>query len=154
MKKGKSVKLTGFKSFKVSYGTVDYKNLKSIYLNIQSWVEPKDFLENAEKIIAYLIKRIKLSISDEYFQYLEKYQAKYGKKTVLLMQVGSFHEIYSCNIRQKNPEIYQIADILNLIVSRKDKSEPISESNHLMCGFPSVATSKFIKLLIDCSSVV
>ena len=64
MKKGKSVKLTGFKSFKVSYGTVDYKNLKSIYLNIQSWVEPKDFFENAERIINYLIKKIKLSISE------------------------------------------------------------------------------------------
>jgi len=58
MKKGKSVKLTGFKSFKVSYGTVDYKNLKSIYLNIQSWVEPKDFFESAERIINYLIKKI------------------------------------------------------------------------------------------------
>lgn len=64
MKKGKSVKLTGFKSFKVSYGTVDYKNLKSIYLNIQSWVEPKDFFESAERIINYLIKKIKLSISE------------------------------------------------------------------------------------------
>lgn len=64
MKKGKSVKLTGFKSFKVSYGTVDYKNLKSIYLNIQSWVEPKDFFENPERVINYLIKRIKLTISD------------------------------------------------------------------------------------------
>lgn len=64
MKKGKSVKLTGFKSFKVSYGTVDYKNLKSIYLNIQSWVEPKDFFDNAERTINYLIKRIKLSISE------------------------------------------------------------------------------------------
>jgi hypothetical protein len=64
MKKGKSVKLTGFKSFKVSYGTVDYKNLKSIYLNIQSWVEPKDFFDNSERIINYLIKKIKLTISE------------------------------------------------------------------------------------------
>jgi DNA mismatch repair protein MutS len=94
-------------------------------------------------------KQPKITISDEYFQYMDKYQAKYGKKTIVIMQVGSFHEIYSCNIRKKNPDIYQIADILNLIVSRKDKSEPESESNHLMCGWPCVATSKFIKLLID-----
>ena len=94
-------------------------------------------------------KPAKITISDEYFQYMDKYQAKYGKKTIVIMQVGSFHEIYSCSIRKKNPEIYQIADILNLVVSRKDKSEPISESNHLMCGWPCVATTKFIKLLID-----
>ena len=62
------------------------------------------------------VKNQKLNISDEYFQYLDKYQEKYGKKTVLLMQVGSFHEIYSCEIRKKNPEIYKVADILNLIV--------------------------------------
>ncbi len=91
----------------------------------------------------------KLSISDEYFQYLDKYQAKYGKKTVLFMQVGSFHEIYSCEIRKKNPEIYQIADILNLIVSRKDKSEPVSEANYCMAGFPSVSCRKFINLLVE-----
>lgn len=95
-------------------------------------------------------KPVKITISDEYFQYLDKYQAKYGKKTIVIMQVGSFHEIYSCVIRKKNPEIYQIADILNLIVSRKDKSEPVSESNHLMMGWPSVSTStKFVKLLIE-----
>ena len=91
----------------------------------------------------------KLTISDEYFQYLDKYQAKYGKKTVVLMQVGSFHEIYSCEVRKKNPEIYQIADVLNLLVSKKDKGESVSESNHLMCGYPISASSKFIKLLID-----
>jgi hypothetical protein len=64
MKKGKSIKLTGYKSFKVSYGTVDFKNLKSVYLNIQSWVEPKDFIENAEKIINHLTRTIKLTIGD------------------------------------------------------------------------------------------
>ncbi len=95
------------------------------------------------------LKPAKITISDEYFQYLDKYQAKYGKKTIVIMQVGSFHEIYSCGIRKKNPEIYQLADILNLVVSRKDKSEPMSESNHLMMGWPVVATSKFVKLLID-----
>lgn len=91
----------------------------------------------------------KLNISDEYFLYLDKYQSKYGKKTVLFMQVGSFHEMYSCVIRKKNSEIYQIADVLNLVVSRKDKNEPISESNFCMAGFPSVSIRKFINILMD-----
>ena len=58
MKKGKSAKLAGYRYYKINYGTVDSKTLKSIYLNIQSWVEPKDFFENAERVINYLIKRI------------------------------------------------------------------------------------------------
>ncbi len=94
-------------------------------------------------------KTSKITISDEYFQYLDKYQEKYGDKTIVLMQVGSFHEIYSCEVRKKNQSIYQIADMLNLVVSRKDKSIPVSESNHLMCGWPCGASSKFLKILVD-----
>jgi dTDP-4-dehydrorhamnose 3,5-epimerase-like enzyme len=41
MKKGKSCVLKGFKNLKCSYGTVDAKNFKSLYLNIQTWAEPK-----------------------------------------------------------------------------------------------------------------
>ena len=75
--------------------------------------ESEENKENKESKENKPNKNAKLSISDEYFQYLDKYQSKYGKKTVLLMQVGSFHEIYSCEIRKKNPEIYQVADLLN-----------------------------------------
>ena len=64
MKKGKSTKLTIHKSFKVTYGTVDFKNLKSIYLNIQSWAEPIEFFENAQRIINYLIKNVRHTISE------------------------------------------------------------------------------------------
>ena len=38
MKKGKSVKLNLYNPIKSVYGTVDSKNLKSVYINIQSWV--------------------------------------------------------------------------------------------------------------------
>ena len=40
MKKGKTSQLKGFKTAKVLYGTVDSVKLKSLYLNIQTWVEP------------------------------------------------------------------------------------------------------------------
>jgi len=44
MKKGKTAKLKLFNDAKCYYGTVDYKNLKTIYIVLQSWVEPiKDF---------------------------------------------------------------------------------------------------------------
>ncbi len=94
-------------------------------------------------------KNAKMSISDEYFQYLDKFQAKYGKKTVILMQVGSFHEIYSCEVRKKNPEIYKIAELLNFVVSRKDKGEPVSESNYLMAGSPISVVKKVIDTLVN-----
>lgn len=62
MKKGKTLKLEGFKNSKVLYGTVDSKNLKSLYLNLQTWVEPKHESENWPRIIMNMSRSIKHSI--------------------------------------------------------------------------------------------
>lgn len=62
MKKGKSVRLNGYKDFKVTYGTVDSKNLKSIYINIQSWAEPKQEYNRVESIINNLSRSIKHNV--------------------------------------------------------------------------------------------
>lgn len=62
MKKGKSVKLNMFNPIKSVYGTVDSKNLKSIYINIQSWVCPKNEYENWNRIVCNLNREIKHSV--------------------------------------------------------------------------------------------
>jgi hypothetical protein len=62
MKKGKTTKLNGFKNFKVLYGTVDSFELKSLYLNLQTWVEPKIDSENWNRIVLNLSRGIKHSI--------------------------------------------------------------------------------------------
>ena len=59
MKKGKTAKLTGYKQAKVMYGTVDSVELKSIYLNIQTWVEPKVESDNWERVVLNLSRSIK-----------------------------------------------------------------------------------------------
>lgn len=64
MKKGKSTKLTGYRSYKVNYGTVDSKSLKSIYLNIQTWVEPKKEIESPTRSVSNLSRQIKHTILD------------------------------------------------------------------------------------------
>jgi hypothetical protein len=46
MKKGKTSKLNVFDDAKCHYGTVDSKNLKSIYIVLQTWVEPINDEEN------------------------------------------------------------------------------------------------------------
>ena len=62
MKKGKSVKLNLFNPIKSVYGTVDSKNLKSVYINIQSWVCPKEEQENWNRIVGNLSREIKHSV--------------------------------------------------------------------------------------------
>jgi hypothetical protein len=64
MKKGKSCVIKGYKQIKCSYGTVDSKNLKSIYLNIQSWVEPKTLENSWVRSVSVFTKNVKNSISE------------------------------------------------------------------------------------------
>jgi hypothetical protein len=68
MKKGKSAKLSGYRSYKVNYGTVDSKNLKSIYLNIQTWAEPKEEIESPNREVNNLSRSIKHTV----LEYIDK----------------------------------------------------------------------------------
>jgi hypothetical protein len=59
MKKGKTSRIQGFKTVKVLYGTVDSVNFKSLYLNIQTWVEPIKDSENWNRIVLNFSRSIK-----------------------------------------------------------------------------------------------
>ena len=103
MKKGKTSKIIGFPSTKVSYGTVDSKNLKSLYLNLQSWVTPNYDYENWDRIVSNLSKSIKNSIYEVIDT--ELYKPKYivdldlrtsgivfGKKSFMNLEITLFLE--------------------------------------------------------------
>ena len=62
MKKGKTSLLHGFKTAKIVYGTVDSIKLKSLYLNIQTWVEPIYECDNWTRTVLNLTRSIKHSI--------------------------------------------------------------------------------------------
>ena len=58
MKKGKTSKLNLFDDAKCHYGTVDSKELKSIYLVLQTWVEPIDDFERWDRIIGEIKRQM------------------------------------------------------------------------------------------------
>lgn len=62
MKKGKSIKLLSHRDFKINYGTVDSKNLKSIYINIQTWAEPKVDINYPTRVVNSLSRSIKHTV--------------------------------------------------------------------------------------------
>jgi len=64
MKKGKTCKLNGFTRLKSTYGTVDSKTFKSLYLNIQSWVTPQKSVENWSRVVNILNREIKETINE------------------------------------------------------------------------------------------
>lgn len=92
---------------------------------------------------------------DEYLASVEKHKIKYGDKCVVLMQVGSFYELYSI-IDEPEEDIYKIADICNIQVARKNKAvKEASINNHLMLGFPLHAIKKFTNILLShCYTIV
>tara|TARA_R110000868_G_scaffold91202_1_gene253005 strand:- start:2841 stop:3290 length:450 start_codon:yes stop_codon:yes gene_type:complete len=58
MKKGKTSKLNIFDDAKCHYGTVDSKELKSIYLVLQTWIEPIDDFERWDRIIGEIKRQM------------------------------------------------------------------------------------------------
>jgi len=103
MKKGKSVKLNLSNSFKSIYGTVDSKNLKSIYINIQSWVSPREEMENWNRIVCNFSRELKHTVYDSIDTSiftpksivdldLRTSGILYGKKSFLNLEINLFSD--------------------------------------------------------------
>jgi hypothetical protein len=63
MKIGKYIPLGTYNDVKIGYGTVDFKNLKTIYLKLNSWLQP----ENETDDFNYLISKSRKKIKDIIF---------------------------------------------------------------------------------------
>ena len=93
------------------------------------------------------------TILKEYISIHDKYIDKYGENTVVLMEVGSFFEIYAVINDKVNigPDIYHICqNILQISVTKRNKKiHEISEKNYLQAGFPNVSVQKFENILLN-----
>lgn len=85
----------------------------------------------------------------DYFELQTKYERKYGPKTVLFYEVGSFYEIYETDCPIHIGKAKEISDVLSIQVTKKNKSKTHNESNPYMVGFPSPSVNKYIKKLIN-----
>lgn len=59
MKNGKYIPLGEYKNVKIGYGTVDYKNLKTIYLKFNSWLQPENETDDFVLLISKSRRKIK-----------------------------------------------------------------------------------------------
>ena len=89
-----------------------------------------------------------MTIIDEYTSYLDEYVGIYGDKTIVLMEIGLFFEMYS--VDRNDQRIQDVTNVLNIVVTRKNKNiAEINSSNPLMAGFPSSMVDKYATLLIE-----
>ena len=84
----------------------------------------------------------------DYFDIHDFYSKIYGnEKTIIVMQVGSFHECYSTDIKGLN--LVEIAQKLDIVCTRKNSKESVSSKNPRMLGFPTSVTNTFIEKLCN-----
>jgi len=95
----------------------------------------------------------------DYFKIHDFYSNIYGKdKTIILMQVGSFHEAYStCKQGQnisdshvnRGLDLITLSQKLDVVCTKKNGNKELGDSNPRMMGFPIHVTHNFIEKLIN-----
>lgn len=90
-----------------------------------------------------------MTIYDDYVEYTKQYKLEYGEQTLVLIEVGSFWEIYNCD-KNLGADMKCVGDLLNIQVSKKNKSiSEVSARNPYMAGFPSHSLQRFLPILIE-----
>ena len=95
------------------------------------------------------------SIIEEYLEYDNQIENKYGINSVVLMMVGSFYEMYTI-ISESNEiekKVSMISKILNIKLTHKKSLENICK-NIYMCGFPCNALGKHLSKLLSSNFTV
>ena len=92
-----------------------------------------------------------MSLIKEYFELTKKYQQDYGIKTILLMQVGSFFEVYGYIDKKmgvvsgSNIEDFSRICDLNVVEKNVCVSGNTGEKEIVMAGFKDFQIEKYIK---------
>lgn len=93
------------------------------------------------------------SIYDEYFEYDTTYKTQYGSKTCVLLEVGSFFEIYTYKTVSTNtiqhPQTVDITRICNLSLVEKKANYKTNDQQIMMAGFRNYMLDKYIQKLVE-----
>ncbi|MCV6606717.1 MAG: DNA mismatch repair protein [Campylobacterales bacterium] len=89
-------------------------------------------------------------LTEIYFDLQKHFEEKYGEDTIVMMEIGTFFEVYEVNNDEmKIGKAKMIADLLNIQLTRKNKSILENNvSNPLMAGVPSVSLERYLSRLI------
>ena len=97
-----------------------------------------------------------MSVASEYFAITQKYQSEYGKNTILLMQVGSFFEVYGLvNSKTKLVTGSRIEDFSTICDLRiAEKNNCVGLDSIVMAGFKDIMIEKYIKKMQEAGFTV
>ena len=100
-----------------------------------------------------------MSLINKYFTLTEDLKKEYGERSVVLMQVGSFYEVYAIkneaekcnkngngNVTYEKSNIVDVANICDFKIANKRGGDDLSKAI-VMVGFPQYNLDKFLKKL-------
>ncbi len=90
-------------------------------------------------------------LTEIYFELQKHFESKYGENTIILMEIGSFFELYEVNNNElKIGKAKEIAELLNIQLTRKNKTiVENSMKNPLLAGVPTVSIERYLARLIN-----
>ncbi|QOP43862.1 DNA mismatch repair protein [Sulfurimonas sediminis] len=102
--------------------------------------EVDKILNNKEKLLTQV-----------YFDLQRFFEQKYGKDTVVFMEIGTFFEVYEVNNDEEQiGKAKEIAELLNIQLTKKNKKIiENSEKNPLLAGVPAVSFERYLNRLIQ-----
>lgn len=88
-----------------------------------------------------------MGLVHDYLDLDTRYKQEHGPQTVLLMQVGTFFEVYG--ITDRGADVQKLSLLLNVQATKKNKSiARVDESNPFLLGFQVTTADRYVKLLI------
>ena len=90
-----------------------------------------------------------MSLIKEYFNLTKKYINQYGNNTILLIQVGSFFEVYGLKNDNfiEGSQLYDFSRICELNISEKNVCVSSDFKIVMMAGFKDIMIEKYLKKL-------
>ncbi|MDA9673910.1 hypothetical protein N9T73_00235 [bacterium] len=89
-----------------------------------------------------------MSTPQQYLDLQKKYSKQYGKKTIVIMEIGSFYEMYG--IEEDGGILKEIAELLNIALTKRDKKvKEVNTKNPYLVGFTAISISKYLRVLLN-----
>ena len=100
--------------------------------------------------IAKLLNSKEKLLTEIYFDLQLFFEEKYGKNTIVFMEIGSFFETYEVNNETHQiGKAKEVSELLNIQLTRKNKSIiENSLQNPLLAGIPAVSLVRYLSRLV------
>ena len=90
-------------------------------------------------------------LTESYFELQQLFETRYGRDTVVFMEIGTFFEVYEVNNDEMQiGKAKEMAELLNIQLTKKNKNIiENSLKNPLLAGVPAVSFDRYLNRVIQ-----